>query len=135
LASVLWVIVLVRRDLVRAVSVLLIGVWFVVQVLIERERDDPTASRSLRAMGTGQAMGLLVGMIAALLTTTFAVVAIPFWLTRDEVFTMVARWASLLAYLALRSPAALRIGLALGGLVALYVLGRLVLRRTRKRQR
>jgi hypothetical protein len=127
LASLLWLIVLVRRDLVRAVSVLLIGVWFVVQVLVEKEKDDPTASASLRAMETGQAIGLLAGTIAVLLATTVAVVAIPFWLTQDEVITMVVGWASLLIYLALHSPVEVRVGLALVGLVALYVLGRLVL--------
>jgi Zn-dependent protease len=135
LASLLWLIVLVRRDLVRAVAVLLIGVWFAVQVLIERDRDDPAASRSLRAMNTGQAVGVLGGMIAALLVSTFAVVAMPFWLTQDEVFTMVARWTSLFAYLAWRSPSGLRVGLALVGLVGLYVVGRLVLGWTRKRHK
>lgn len=135
LASLLWLIVLVRRDLVRAVAVLLIGVWFAVQVLIERDKDDPAASRSLRAMNTGQAVGVLGGMIAALLVSTFTVVTMPFWLTRDEVFAMVARWSSLLAYLAWRSPPGLRIGLALVGVVGLYVVSRLVLRWTKKRHK
>lgn len=140
LASMLWLIVLIRRDLVRAVSVLLIGVWFVVQVLVEKEKDDPAASASLRAMGTGQALGVLAGMIAALVASTFAVVEIPFWLVRDEVLTTAARWTSLLVYLAWQSPAVVRAGLALAGLAALCGLGRLVLGgrrrvgRTRKRQ-
>jgi hypothetical protein len=134
LTSLCWLIVLVRRDLVRAVSVLLVGVWFVVQVLVERERDDPAASQSLRAMRTGQAVGVLGGMIAALLASTFAAVAMPFWLTREEVITMAGRWTSLLVYLAWRSSSALRIGLALVGLIGLCVVGRRVLRRAGKRQ-
>jgi hypothetical protein len=127
LGSLLWLIVLVRGELVRAISVLLIGVWFVVEVLIEKEEDDPAASASPQAMRTGQAVGLLLGVIGALSASTIAVVRIPFWLTRDEVLSMVVRWASLLIYLALRSSAALRLGMALVGLAALYFLGRLVL--------
>jgi membrane-associated protease RseP (regulator of RpoE activity) len=127
LASLLWLIVLVRRDLVRAVSALLIGVWFVVEVLVEKEEDDPAGSASPRAMRPRQAIGVLLVTIGLLLASTFAVVEIPFWLTRDEVVDMIVRWASLLLYLALGSPPALRTGIAAGGLAALYLLLRFIL--------
>jgi membrane-associated protease RseP (regulator of RpoE activity) len=132
LASVLWLVVLVRRDVVRAISVLLIGVWFVVEVLIQKEEDDPAASASPQAMGLRQAVGLLVLTIGLLLASTFAVVAIPFWLTEGEVQSMIARWASLLLYLALHSSPVTRISMALGGLVAVYCLVRLILSRRRQ---
>jgi len=127
LASLLWLIVLVRRDLVRAISVLLIGVWFVVEVLIQKVENDPAASASPQAMQPRQAVGVLLITIGLLLASTFAVVAIPFWLTEDEVRSMIVRWASLLLYLALRSPLALRISIAFSGLVAIYSLVRLIL--------
>jgi Zn-dependent protease len=127
LASLLWLIVLVRRDLVRAISVLLIGVWFVVEVLIQKVENDPAASASPQAMRPRQAVGVLFITIGLLLASTFAVVAIPFWLAENEVRSMIVRWASLLLYLALDSPPALRISIAFGGLVAVYFLVRLIL--------
>ena len=126
-----WAFAVTRTDLLGALSVVLIGGWLVVQMLLESERDDPADAFSSQAMTKMEsALMFLVLMLILTLSTTISLVT-PFWMTEAHVVHMIYGLAGIFIYLFFRSSLLVRalILIILG--FGAYFLGR-TLRHRRK---
>lgn len=122
--SLLWLLLLTQRDLLRSVAILATAAWFIIHMFIESRLDNPADANSPKAMHPRQAIYLLLEMGGILLVGTAIVSLTPFWITEQHAFTMVYNLASILAILVVKSPTALKVCLLLAGLLLAYKLGR-----------
>jgi hypothetical protein len=127
--SLLWIIFVTQGELIRLASTILIGLWFYTHILVESWRDDPADAQSPQAMTTFQAAVLFSGLAGLLLVSTAIVMLTPLWLTREHVLNMVSGQLTLLVYIILQSPVAVRVLIVIVGLLAVVQLGRLVFKR------
>lgn len=96
LLSLVWVVVVMPYNLIGTLTLGLIGLWFVVGLLRESLRDDPTEAASSQAMTRNQGFLLISYVVILLLTSTVIILLTPLWLTRDHVFGMVSGLATVI---------------------------------------
>jgi hypothetical protein len=120
------VVFAIRLDVTRILALLVIVLWFAVSVLLESRQDDPADATSPTAMTRRQARELLSGVLLMLLLGIGMVVLTPFWLTRAHVETMAYGLTTTLVYLIRDSPVALKVLLGFLGLLAAFLVGRLL---------
>ncbi len=94
LLSSAWALWLTGFSPVGLLALMLIGLWLVVHMLLEAQRD-PTHDwllagnqRGDARMGLGRALFLLTVMFAVLVLSTLAVLQTPFWLNTGDVVVM-----------------------------------------------
>jgi hypothetical protein len=122
----LGVIVLITRgDALKLLAVLLIGLWFVADMMRQSRLDDPREATAAHAMSDRQSVLLLLGVAVLLLVSTLIVLLTPLWLQPDHVLAMVEALARLVVLVLTRY----RIVIAVGLTVLLGLLARRLLRR------
>lgn len=89
LLSLLWLVVVTPYSWIGTLTLGLIGIWFVVGLLRESLRDDPTEAASSQAMTRNQGFLLISYVVILSLTSTAIILSTPLWLTEDHVFGMV----------------------------------------------
>lgn len=96
LLSLLWVAMVTPYNWIGTLTLGLIGLWFVVGLLSESLRDDPTEAVSSRAMTRNQGFLLISYMVILSLTSTVIILLTPLWLTEGDVSGMVGRLATVI---------------------------------------
>lgn len=88
--SILWMLWMTGMETVRMLGLFFVGIWLLVQLMIESRLDDPNESESPKAMNGRQAV-LLVGLLVAVLVFN-SVIALrtPLWLTPEAVQNFVS---------------------------------------------
>jgi hypothetical protein len=129
--GLIWLIPIINISLTKLGAIVLIGVWFVGQMLMESERDTASQAGSSQTMSNWQAAGLIILMLFSLLVFTAIVLATPFWLSRSDILHMASGWTSTLLYLGDESPLILRALLLIAVLLLAYMIGRKVIRHLR----
>jgi hypothetical protein len=109
-------------------------VWFVINIIVARRRDDPDEAYSPRAMSGRQAFWLLVVALAAFLSGVVIVLLTPFWLTEQHVLNMVGALLGLGAFVVYYSPPAFQILFGVALVMILYVAGHHVIIELRRRR-
>jgi hypothetical protein len=133
-ASLLGIALVIQPDRIRAGSILLIGIWFIVEFVIERTLDDPADAVSPRAMTVRQGAILVSIMVAALAASLEVVMLTPFWLTQGDTANMIVRFLSGLHYLATEGLPVLKLCLVLASVLLAYRVARVFLFRHGPRQ-
>ena len=94
LLSSAWALWLTGFSPVGLLALMLIGLWLVVHMLLEAQRDPAQDwllagnQRGDARMGLGRALFLLTVMFAVLVLSTLAVLQTPFWLNTGDVVVM-----------------------------------------------
>jgi Zn-dependent protease len=83
------IILTMRLDWARVLSMLVIVLWFGLSMLVESRLDDPAQSSASRAMKPRQARELLSAMILVLLASMGIVVITPFWINPEHIAKMI----------------------------------------------
>jgi membrane protease YdiL (CAAX protease family) len=124
-----WIMLTIRLDWERIVTLLIIVLWFALGMMWEREHDDPAGARSPGAMHPRH-IGILASILIAglILSITIALIT-PFWLTRAEALKMVIDLAAIVYYLRWRSPLVLKVAVAIALALGAFLLGRSIARR------
>jgi hypothetical protein len=118
------IVLALRFDWHKVLALLLIVVWFVVNVIVARRRDDPSEAYSPRAMSRRQAFGLLAIALAAFLAGIVFVLLTPFWLTEQHVLNMVSAFLGIAAFVVYYSPPAFQILFGVALVMIAYFAGR-----------
>ena len=87
------IILTIRLDWARVLSLLVIVLWFGLSMLVESRLDDPTESTSPKAMRPRQARELLSAMILVLLASMALVVVTPFWINPEHIAKMIVQFS------------------------------------------
>jgi hypothetical protein len=133
--KMLWVVGLVpllfalivlglRLEWHVVVAMLVIVVWFVVNIIVARRRDDPAKALSPRAMSSEYAFRLLTAALAVLIGGIMLVLLTPFWLTQQHVLDLVGAFVGLGSYVVYYSPPAFQVLFGLALMMIVVVAGR-----------
>ena len=87
------IILTIRLDWARVLSLLVIVLWFGLSMLVESRLDDPTKSTTPKAMKPRQARELLSAMILVLLASMALVVITPFWINPEHIAKMIIQFS------------------------------------------
>jgi hypothetical protein len=128
------IVLALRFDWHKVLALLVIVVWFVINIIGARRRDDPDEAYSPRAMSGRQAFWLLVVALAAFLGGIVIVLLTPFWLTEQHVLNMVGAFLGLGAFVVYYSPPAFQILFGVALVMIFYVAGRRVIAELRRRR-
>jgi hypothetical protein len=96
LLSLLWVFMVMPYNWIGTLTLGLIGLWFVVGLLRESLRDDPTEAASSRAMTRNQGFLLISYIVILSLASTVIILLTPLWLTEDDVSGMIGGLTTLI---------------------------------------
>jgi hypothetical protein len=128
------IVLALRFDWHKVLALLVIVVWFVINIIVARRHDDPDEAYSPRAMSGRQAFGLLMIALAAFLAGIVVVLLTPFWLTEQHVMNMVAAFLGIAAFVVYYSPPAFQILFGVALVMIIYVAGRHVIAELRRRR-
>ena len=85
-----------QLEWAHLLSLLTIVLWFVLTMLTESRIDAPSENRIQKAMSPNQARDLLSGLILMMLISMAIMVATPFWLTLENLFSAITQIAALI---------------------------------------
>ena len=108
-------------DEARAVSLLILLLWFAASLLLESRQDEPSEAESPKVMTEQQSGILLSGIIILVLYCYVIAIITPFWLTPDDVLHVIYAFEAAILYLILDSPMALKAGIILAVLLSVVL--------------
>ncbi|MBN2499582.1 MAG: hypothetical protein JXB38_02380 [Anaerolineales bacterium] len=119
-----WAFIVTRTDLLGALSVVLIGGWMVLHMVLESGRDDPADAYTPMAMTRQESALMLLLLMLILTLATLISLLTPFWVTEAHVVKMIYGLAGIFIYIFFRSSLLVRalILIVLG--IGAYLLGR-----------
>lgn len=125
-----------RFDWHRVLALLVIVIWFVINVIVARRRGDSAEALSPGAMSGKHAFQLLVLAMTVFLGGIVVVLLTPFWLTEEHVLNLVGAFLGLGTFVVFHSPPALQVLFGVTLVLITYVAGRnLVVELRRRRSR
>lgn len=128
------IVLSLRFDWHRVLALLVIVVWFVINVIAARRRGDPAEALSPRAMSGNQAFRLLVLAMAVFLGGIVVVLLTPFWLTEQHALNLVGAFVGLGRFVVYRSPPAFQILFGVALILTAFAAGRNLVSELRRRR-
>jgi hypothetical protein len=115
-------------------AMLVVVVWFVINVMVARRQDNPAEAGSSRAMSGEHAFRLLIAALGAFIGGIIVILITPLWLTRQHALDLVGGFLGLGNYVVNRSPPAFQVlfGLTLAAIAT--IAGRNLLAELRRRR-
>ena len=117
-----------------ALAMLVIVVWFVINIIAARRRDDPASASCPRAMSAGEAYALLGAALVTFVGGIVLVLLTPFWLTEQHVLNLAVAFVGLGTYVVYHSSPTFQLLFALALVLIVIVAGRRLIAELRHRR-